>query len=77
MFSPLKIFQLNNAAIFRSFHTARILFAPAIKEGAALPAGTLLENDPKTKVNVQELFAGKKGGRKTEMSVFSSSIFPS
>jgi len=33
------------------------------EEGAALPNHTLYENEPKNKVEVKDLFAGKKGSK--------------
>jgi len=59
----LKTFQ-PTLTFVRRFQTSTPLFlfgSSPIKEGATLPSHVLFENDPKTKVNVKDLFAGKKG----------------
>ncbi|CAF1006543.1 unnamed protein product [Rotaria sp. Silwood1] len=63
MFSVIKTVQLSTATAVRAFHATKPLFlsANAIKEGATLPNHTLYENEPKNKVNITDVFAGKKG----------------
>ncbi|CAF1069510.1 unnamed protein product [Rotaria sordida] len=60
MFGIIKTVQLSTATAVRAFHATKPLFA-AIKEGATLPNHTLFENEPKNKVNITDVFAGKKG----------------
>ncbi|CAF3093426.1 unnamed protein product [Rotaria socialis] len=64
MFRAIKTIQLSATTAVRSFHATKPLFLAsnsAIKEGATLPKHTLFENEPKNKVNIEDVFAGKKG----------------